>query len=159
MPKTKSFASSPDELVDRLLTGQPPKKKLDEPVEPIDHPVERLIKILKQFFLKNKESNKKNGTRFWVRMRKIWSKQTQVPHIRTWSYKLQLKWSFGETSLHFFSMMWKTRELAMTALRNELHTRTTLDCRWTYTRLEKTDQAQKGAWRCHTKKVRCMWHP
>ena len=67
-----------------------------------------------------------------------------MPHIRTCSYELQLNWSFGETSLPSFSMMWTTRELAMTALQNELHTRTTLDHRWTYTRLENRSNLKGG---------------
>ena len=53
-------------------------------------------------------------------------KQAQVLRIRTFSYELQLNWSFGKTSLPSFSMMWTTKELAMMALQNELHTRTTL---------------------------------
>ena len=56
------------------------------------------------------------------------------------------------TSLPFFSMMWKTRELAMTALQNELHTHTTLDRIWTYTRLENQSSPKGGPWRCHTEK-------
>ena len=52
MPKTKSFVSSPDEPVDWLPTSQPPKKKLDEPVE-------EKFEILTKYSLKNKESNKK----------------------------------------------------------------------------------------------------
>ena len=77
-------------------------------------------------------------------MREIWSKQSQVLRIRTRSYELQLNWSFGETSLSSFSMMWTTRELAMTELQNELHTRTTLDRRWTYTRLENRSSPKGG---------------
>ena len=44
-------------------------------------------------------------------MREIWSKQAQVLHIRTYSYELELNWNFRD--LTSFSMMWKTRELAM----------------------------------------------
>ena len=77
-------------------------------------------------------------------MREIWSKQAQVLRIRTYFYELQLNWSFGETSLPFFSMMWTTRELAMMALQNELHTRSTLDRRWTYTRLENRSIPKGG---------------
>ena len=77
-------------------------------------------------------------------MREIWSKQAQVLHIQTCSYELQLNWSFGETSLPSFSIMWTTRELAMMALQNELHTRTTLDRRWTYTRLENRSSPKGG---------------
>ena len=38
----------------------------------------------------------------------------------------------------------------------------TLALHWTVdepTQGLKTDQAQKGPWRCHTKKIGCMWHP
>ena len=40
MPKTESFASSPDESVDRL------KKKLNELIEPVDHLVNQLRNII-----------------------------------------------------------------------------------------------------------------
>ena len=95
-------------------------------------------------FLEEQGVYKKNGTWFWVRMREIWLKQGRVPRIRTCSYELQLNWSFGESSLPSFSMMWTTRELAMTALQNELHTRTTLDHKWAYTRLENRSSPKGG---------------
>ena len=59
----------------------------------------------------------------------------------------------GETSLPSFSMMWTTKELVMIALQNEPHTRTTLDRRWTYTRLKNRSSPKGGPWRCHTKRL------
>ena len=59
----------------------------------------------------------------------------------------------GETSLPSFSMMWTTKELAMIALQNELHTPTTLDRRWTYTRFKNRSSLKGGSWRCHTKRL------
>ena len=67
-----------------------------------------------------------------------------MPRIRTCSYELQLNWSFEETSLPWFSMMWTTRELAKMKLQNELHARTTLDRRWTYTRLKNRSSPKGG---------------
>ena len=110
----------------------------NEPVEPI----EKKFEILTEYSLKNKESIKKNGAWFWVRMREIWSKQAQALRIRIYSYELGLNWNFGD--LTSFSMMWKTRELAMTALQNELHARTTLDHKWAYTRLENRSSPKGG---------------
>ena len=83
---------------------------------PSGRQVDEKFEILIEYSLKNKESNKKNGAQFPVRMKEIWSKQAQVLPNRMCSYELQLNWSFGETSLPFFSMMWTTRELAMKVL-------------------------------------------
>ena len=49
-------------------------------------------------FLEEQGVHKKNSTRFWVRMREIWSKQSKVLRIRTCSYELWLNWSFGDQS-------------------------------------------------------------
>ena len=53
-------------------------------------PVEKKYEILIEFSLKNKESMKKNGAQFRVRMREIWPKQAQVLRAQTHSDKLQL---------------------------------------------------------------------
>ena len=97
-----------------------------------------------RIFLEEKGVHKKTGAWFRVWMREIWLKQAQVLRIRTCSYELQLDWSFGDTLLPSFSMMWTTRELAMSALQNKLHTHTTLDHRWTYTRLENWSGPKGG---------------
>ena len=112
-----------------------------------------------RIFLEEQRVLKKNGTWFQVQIRDIWSKQAQVLRIRTCSYELQLNWSFGETSLPSFIMMWTTRELVMMTLQNELHTHTTLDHRWTYTRLKNRSSPKGGHGGAIRKKIGCMWYP
>ena len=75
MAKTSPSAPNSD-----LLPCILPKLKLWGPIEP----VEKNYEILPEFFLKNKESMKKNGAQFLVRMREIWPKQARVLRIRTY---------------------------------------------------------------------------
>ena len=144
---------SPSAPYSNLLLWTRAEVKLWGPVKPIEKKIWNFDRI----FLEEQGVHKKNGARFWVRMREIWSKQAQVLRIRTYSYELGLNWNFG--GLISFSMMWKTRELAMMALQNELHTCITLDRKWTYTRLENRSSPKGGPWWCHKEKIGCMWHP
>ena len=81
MAKTSPSAPNLD-----LLPCILPKLKLWGPIEPVDKNYE----IFREFFLKNKESMKKNGVQFRVWMREIWPKQAQVLRAQTHSDKLQL---------------------------------------------------------------------
>ena len=112
--------------------------KLWGPVEP----VEKKIWSFEKYFLKNKESIKKmvHDSEFgWGRYDRNKPKCSvfePAPMNLGWTETLG-------TSLPSFSMMWTTRELAMTVLQNEPHTRTTLDHRWTYTRLKNRSSPKR----------------
>ena len=133
--------------MNRLLIGQSPKKKLDEPIEPVDHPIDRLRKILKFWHnipKKNKESNKKtvhDSEIGWGRydrnkpkcsifelapMNSNWTEVLGRPHFLSLAWCEQLgNWPWWHSKMNY-----------------------TLALHWTAdepTQGSKIDQAQKGA--------------
>ena len=104
-------------------------------------------------------SPQKNCAQFRVRMREIWSKQApSAPNSNLLQWiQPKLKFLGGLTSFPIAWCKWLGK-LAMTEVQNELHTRATLDRKWTYTRLRNRSRTKRGhsgvIW-----KHGCMWHP
>ena len=149
MIKTSSSALNLD-----LLQWIPPKLKLWESVEL----VEKKFEILTECSLKNKESIKKmvHDSEFewerYVQNKCKCSKFEPAPMNSNWTE------IFG--GLTSFPIAWceQLGKFSMMELQNELHTRTTLDHKWTYTRLRNRSRPKGGhggvIW-----KHGCMWHP
>ena len=127
---------------------------LNEPVEP----VEKIFEILKECSLKNKESIKKIVHIPRSDEEDMIKTSPSAPNSELLQWILPKLKFLG--SLTSFPIAWCERlgKLAMTELQNELHTRTTLDHKWTYTRLRNQSRPKGGhdgvIW-----KHGCMWHP
>ena len=137
-PKSVSFSSSPDEPIDHL-------KKLCWTGQRFDRPIDKNPEILIWSSLKNKESNKKK--RCTILSSDEWDMIKISPYAPYLNLLLRTptehKFLGGLIS---FPMAWceQLGKLAMKELLNELHTHTTVDHKWTYTRLRNRSRPKGG---------------